>query len=82
MILASCLAAFAAGAFVDGTAVFWVHFSERGRAIPTGAVAMLQAIAQVVGIGESVRDWATAPFFVVGYGLGAAVAVRWKGSVS
>lgn len=60
-------ATFLAGLFVDGTAVFWVHYSERGRALPTAFFAGLQATAQVVGIGESVQDWRAAPFFVAGY---------------
>lgn len=73
------LAAFIAGLVLDGTAVFWVHFSERGRALPTAAIAMLQAVAQVVGIGESVHDWHAGPVFVLGYGIGAGLAVRVKG---
>ena len=74
-----CLAAFVAGIFVDGTAVFWVHYSERGQALKTAFFAMLQAVAQVVGVGEAIHDWRTGPFFVIGYGLGAGLAVKLEG---
>lgn len=73
-----CALTFVAGMFVDGTAVFWVHYSERGKSLQTALFAAMQATAQVVGIGESVHDWRTGPFFVAGYALGAGLAVALK----
>jgi hypothetical protein len=66
---------FLSGAAVEATAVFWVHYSSHGQAFAAGAFSMLQAMAMVFGIGESVRDRYAAPAFVLGYGAGTAVAV-------
>ena len=72
------LLTFASGAAVEGVAVFWVHFSERGYALRTGACSMIQAAALVFGIGETVHDWRYAPAFILGYGAGSALAVLLK----
>jgi hypothetical protein len=74
----SHLIVFLSGVVVEGIGVFWVHHSERGHAFRTGACSVLQASALVLGIGESVRDALHAPAFVLGYGVGAAVAVWLK----
>lgn len=77
MIL-SALLTFASGAAIEIACVFWVHYSERGAALKTGVASMVIGTAQCLGIGEYVRDWRLAPFFVLGYGVGTAAAVRFK----
>jgi hypothetical protein len=72
------LLTFASGFANEATAVFWVHHAERGHAGRTGLCGAIQAVSLVFGVGESVHDWRYAPVFVLGYGLGAAVAVRLK----
>lgn len=72
------LLTFVSGAAVEGVAVFWVHYSERGKGIATGVCSMVQATALVFGIGEACRDWHRAPAFILGYGVGAALAVYAK----
>jgi hypothetical protein len=70
------LAVALSGAAYEACSVVWVHSAEHGTALATALVSGLQALAQVVGIGESARDWRCAPFFVVGYAVGAYVAMR------
>ena len=77
MIL-SALFAFASGAAYEAGCVAWVHYSERQKPLPTAGFSMLCALAEVVGIGESIHDWRIAPFFVLGYGVGTFCAVELK----
>lgn len=69
------LLAFVSGAIYEGLSVVWVHQATHGTAWSVGIASALQAAAAVVGLGESVRDRRIAPCFVVGYGLGAYVAM-------
>jgi hypothetical protein len=73
-------ATFIAGLFLEGTAVFWTHYSERGRALIAASFSSVQALALVLGIGESVHDLKRAPFFVLGYGVGSYAAIKLKTS--
>lgn len=72
------LLVFLSGATIECACVFWVHFSERGRAIPTALCSMTIGTAQVFGIGESVHNWHQGRWFVLGYGVGTALAVWGK----
>ncbi len=76
----SALLTFAAGFTIETACVYWVHFSERNRALPTALCSMAIGTAQVLGIGESIHDWRMGVPFVVGYGLGTFTAVRRKAS--
>jgi hypothetical protein len=69
---------FASGFAIECACVFWVHYSERGRAASTALCSMLIAGAQVLGIGSAVRDFRFAPAFVLGYGAGTYCAVKLK----
>ena len=71
-------ATFLAGAAYEAACVGWVHYSEKGRPISTALFSMALALAQVVGVGESVKDWHMAPFFVLGYAAGSFCAVEFK----
>lgn len=76
--LAAAAIAFASGFAIETACVYWVHFSERGRALPTALCSVVIGTAQVAGIGESIRDWRVGVAFVAGYGLGTYTAVRRK----
>jgi hypothetical protein len=76
-----CMIAFAGGAIYEAGCVGWVHFSEKGRAIPTALLSMVCAAAQVAGIGTSVKSIWAAPFFIVGYGVGTYCAVILKSKI-
>lgn len=70
--------AFVCGALYEAACVGWVHFSERGKPLHTSTFSMLAATAEVTGILDSAHDIRVAPFFVLGYGVGTYLAVRWK----
>lgn len=73
-----CLLVFISGFLYEAGCVFWVHCTERGYIIWASLLSMLVAICQVVGIGESIHDLHTAPFFILGYGAGTAISVLIK----
>lgn len=75
------LMTFLAGFTIETACVYWVHFSERNRALPTALCSMAIGMAQVLGIGESVHDWRMGVPFVLGYGVGTYTAVRRKSKV-
>jgi len=74
-------AALGSGLLFESTSVFWTHYSERGNAVGAGVCSGIQAVALVLGVGESVHDWHLAPWFIVGYALGSFIAVKVKGRV-
>ena len=77
-MIGSTLLALASGFAIETACVYWVHFSERNKALPTALCSMLIGAAQVCGIGESIRDWRVGIAFVLGYGIGTFTAVQRK----
>ena len=71
-------ATFAAGVFLEGTAVFWTHYSERGKAAIASMFSGVQALALVLGVGESVHEPRSAPCFILGYAAGSYAAIKIK----
>lgn len=69
--------ALASGATYEALSVVWVHQVSHGTAWATALVSGLQALAMVVGVGESVKDWHVAPAFVAGYAAGAYAGMVW-----
>jgi len=67
--------ALVSGAAFEGCSVFWVRLAIHGTPMQTALVSCVQALAQVLGIGESVRNWRVAPFFIAGYGIGSYLAM-------
>jgi hypothetical protein len=72
------IATFAAGIFLEGTAVFWTHYSERGKAMIAALFSGIQALALVFGIGESIHTPKLSPFFILGYAGGSYIAIKIK----
>ena len=69
---------FLAGLCIEGTAGVWTHYTARGKAVLAGLLSSFQALAVVLGVGQSVRDWHYAPAFVLGYGMGSYLAIKAK----
>ena len=69
---------FLSGLFLEGTAVFWTHYSERGKAITAATFSGMQALALVCGINETVHDWRLAHSFIIGYAMGSYLAIKLK----
>ncbi len=69
--------ALVSGAVYEALSVVWVHQATHGTALAVGLVSALQALAMVVGVGESVKDWRAAPGFVFGYAAGAYAGMVW-----
>lgn len=78
----AALLTFAAGFTIETACVYWVHFSERNKPLPTALCSMAIGAAQVLGIGESIHDWRMGVSFVLGYGAGTFFAVRRKATGS
>jgi len=76
-VIDTCVA-FTAGVLIEAVAVMWLHYSERDAPVRAAACSMLQAGAQVVGLGESFASRGAAVAFVLGYGCGTFTAVLWK----
>jgi hypothetical protein len=79
MSLSTHAITFLSGFANEAVAVFWVHNAEHGRVLGIGLCSTIQAVALIVGIGESVRDKRYRPTFVAGYACGAMAAVVLKG---
>ena len=71
MNVRSLVVAFASGCAYEACSVVWVHQATHGAPWATALVSGVQALAMVLGVGESVRDWRAAPFYVTGYAAGA-----------
>ena len=71
------LITFLSGFLIECACVFWVHYSERGLAAKTAFFSMIVGTAQVLGIGESIRDPWCGVAFVAGYGAGTFLTVRY-----
>lgn len=69
---------FLAGFVIEMACVFWVHYSERNKALQTALCSMAIGCAQVLGIGESIHSPYMAFLFVIGYGVGTYTAVKRK----
>lgn len=74
----AALLAFASGFTIETACVYWVHFSERNRALPTSLCTVAIFTAQVTGIGSSIHDWRITCAFVLGGAIGTFLAVRRK----
>lgn len=72
--------------FVSGFAyelgcVFWVHHSEQGNSKRAAGWSAFNALTQVVGIGESIREPLSAVCLILGYAVGSYVAIERKRSL-
>ncbi len=76
-LMVSFFLTFISGFAYEFCSVLWVHQATHGSALSTALVSGVQALSAIIGIGNSVQDWKAAPFYVVGYALGAYVSMLW-----
>lgn len=77
-MLLLCLLTFLTGAIFEAACVGWVHFSEKGKSLQSALFAVIIASSNIFGLGESIKDWRIAPFFILGYAFGTFMAVEIK----
>ena len=69
---------FVCGAAYECGCVFWVHYSEQGRARPAVVWSCFNALVTVVGIETFLRSWLFVVAYVLGFGTGTYLAIRIK----
>jgi hypothetical protein len=69
---------FALSAVREGLGVFWVHYAERSDGHRTGVVAMIQAVAEIVGVGLSIHSLPYALAYVLGHYFGVRISILYK----
>ena len=69
--------AFLSGFAIETACVYWVHFSERNRSLPTALCAIAVGVSQHSGIGEA-PGWVAGICFGLGCGVGTFIAVERK----
>lgn len=69
---------FICGVAYEGSAVGFVHFSERRAPFKVALCSMIGATAEVSGVFAAVKDWHIAPAFILGYGVGGYLLTRFK----
>ena len=67
--------AFFAGATVEFLSVAWVLAASRGHTLEVVAIDVLCTTVTIAGLSESFRDRRSAVCYVLGHGLGAALAM-------
>ena len=77
-----CLITFLTGVVFEAACVGWTHYAEKGRALPAALLAALIATTNIIGFGESIKDWRVAPFFILGYAIGTFSAIKLKNKYS
>lgn len=77
-MLALLALAFASGAAYECGCVFWVHYSESGRAGRAVLWSMFNAIVTVVGVEQFLKGWPFVAAYVLGFGAGTYAAIRIK----
>lgn len=73
-----CLLTFASGAIVEGVCAKWVQAVADKRAVKAGVMSMVWAVALLAGIGEALQYGWPGATWVLGYGVGSYLAVRFQ----
>lgn len=76
-MIPSLFIAFVGGLMMELTAVFWVHHTENRAAEKAGLVSCVQATAMVFGLGETYHSGYPAAAFIVGYGAGTYIGIKY-----
>lgn len=72
----SFIITFISGFLIECSCVFWVHYSERKMPLKTAFFSMIVGASQILGIGESIKDPISSITFIIGYGVGTYVTVK------
>lgn len=74
----AALLTFLAGMIVEGVCVLWVYSVERRHLFSASMYSMIFATTSVLGLGAAIKEWKCGAGYVLGYGAGTAIAVKWK----
>lgn len=72
------LITFLTGVVFEAACVGWTHYIEKGKVLPGTLLAAVIATTNIFGFGESIKDRRVAPFFILGYAVGAFIAIKFK----
>jgi len=73
----SCLLAFGSGALAEGVCTKWVQAVASQKPISAGLLSAAWAGLILLGLGESLHHGSAAISWVVGYGFGSYLVVKW-----
>lgn len=73
----ACLT-FISGAIVEGVCAKWVQAVAERKAAQAAILSMVWAVALLTGISEALHRGVPAITWVIGYGAGSFVAVKWQ----
>lgn len=76
-VLSTAALTFVSGAVVEGICAKWVKAVADGKAVKAAIFSMLWAAALLSGIGEALHYGWPAVTWVLGYGVGSYIAVKW-----
>lgn len=76
----NCLLTFVSGAAVEAVCALWVKAVAEHRALRSGLLSMVWAVALLAGIGEAIKHGWPAVTWVLGYGVGSWAAVKMGGT--
>lgn len=69
---------FVCGAAYECGCVFWVHHSEKGNSGRAAMWSMFNALVTCIGLGEALHQSLFIIVYVLGFGVGTYLAVRFK----
>lgn len=77
-VVLSFLLTFIAGGAYECGCVFWVHYSETGQKRPAVMWSMFNACMTIIGVEEFIHSPALKVAYVLGFGCGTYLAIRYK----
>lgn len=79
MMLTDYIIAFLSGLFAEGICTKWVQAVSSKKAVQSGVLSTVWASLILIGLGESLHHGFAACAWVLGYGLGSFLVVKyWK----
>lgn len=66
---------FICGILYELTSVYWVLSTERLQPWKSALCSMVQGLVMLTGVGQSIKDWHIAVFYIAGYSLGSALGI-------
>jgi uncharacterized protein YebE (UPF0316 family) len=77
-VIVALLLTFFCGSAYELGCVFWVHYSEKNRAIPAVFWSCFNALVTVIGLGEALHHPLFIVSYVAGFGAGTFIAIKIK----
>ncbi len=76
------LLTFWCGAAYECGCVFWVHYSEKGKALQAVILSMFNALVTVIGVEQFLKGWLFVISYVFGFGFGTFLAIKIKNKLN